>query len=59
MAFTPSYQKAFIQDGNNTSQFWTSGKPAAGEEIEIWYSGKHDYITTGGMKITATQEIVP
>jgi hypothetical protein len=35
----------FIHEGDGTSQIWISGKPATDEEIEIWYSGKHDYLS--------------
>jgi len=35
----------FIQEGDGTSQIWISEKPATDEEIEIWYNGKHDYLS--------------
>ncbi|MFC2025850.1 hypothetical protein ACFLUC_01510 [Chloroflexota bacterium] len=46
----------FIQEGDGTSQIWISEKPAANEEIKIWYSGKHDYLTPGSEDETTVPE---
>jgi hypothetical protein len=54
--FTPSYWKAFIQEGDGTSQIWISEKPTTDEEIEIWYNGKHDYLTSGSEDETTVPE---